>query len=149
MKGTNGKSPRVNAERIVELVLGREGIGPEACEVSLTYASAEEIRALNRKYRGKDEATDVLSFPMYGDIEEIRGAVSGPGAPALLGDVVICEEAAKRQAEEYGHSEGRELAYLFTHGLLHLLGYGHEEEEEKRSMRAAEEEALAGLGIVE
>ncbi|MCL1895394.1 MAG: rRNA maturation RNase YbeY [Clostridiales bacterium] len=145
MNGKKTKWPAVDVDLVAQLVLTGEGIAPEACELSLSYVSEEEIRALNRKYRGKDEATDVLSFPMYEGIEQILAAVFASGAPVLLGDVVVCEQIAKRQAEEFGHSESRELSYLFVHGALHLLGYGHEEEEGKRRMREAEESVLKEL----
>ena len=144
----NAERMPTGADQIMALALGREGIEPGACEASLSYVSAEEIRALNRRFRGKDEATDVLSFPMHEGIDGIRAAVSASAAPALLGDVVVCEEVAKRQAEEYGHSEARELAYLSVHGMLHLLGYSHGTEAERRRMREAEEEILKGLDAV-
>ena len=65
----------------------------------------------------------------------------------MLGSIVICREVAERQAEEYGHSAVREMTYLFVHGLLHLLGYDHEKEEDKALMRAKEEEVLSAIGI--
>ena len=96
-------------------------------EVSLRYASAEEIREINNEYRNVDKATDVLSFPMYdfnseADIDEI---VKEKNASVMLGDIVICKAVAKNQAKEFGHSFKREICFLALHGFLHLLGYDH------------------------
>lgn len=122
---------------LVEATLSEEGIeGP--WEVSISLVDAETIHILNREYRGVDRVTDVLSFPL----EE-----RDPEGCLLLGDVVINLQKVKEQAEEYGHSEKRELSYLSVHSLLHLLGYDHEEEEEKRLMRQKEERILASLDL--
>jgi len=163
-------------ERAAELAAEREGMSSGEYEVSLFFADADEMRSLNARYRGLDEPTDVLSFPMLEDISEassregpLRGTVPVIGeeagdsikgtvpviarsgqraAPQLLGDIVICREIAEAQAKEYGHSEERELVFLFTHGLLHLLGKGHEGEgADAEAMQAAEKEILAGLGL--
>lgn len=118
-------------------------IEPNA-EVSLVLADDEYIRNLNKQYRGKDCATDVLSFALNeGDEPDI---VDGP-AEVLLGDIVISLETATRQAAEFGHTLERELAFLTVHGMLHLLGYDHETPEEQQEMRAEEEHVLALLGI--
>ncbi|MBC7105307.1 MAG: rRNA maturation RNase YbeY, partial [Firmicutes bacterium] len=101
------------------------------------------IRRLNREFRGVDEPTDVLSFPMH---ERDPGAANGE-AQLLLGDVVISLERAYRQALAYGHSLHREVAYLTVHGLLHLLGYDHDSPDSRQSMRAREEEVLAKLNL--
>lgn len=119
-----------------------EGLDPDLAEVSVTFVGPEEIRELNRDYRGIDKVTDVLSFPQFDDFENL------PDIDELcLGDVVICRERAEEQAEEYGHSYERELVYLFVHSILHLLGYDHMEEEEKKEMRGREEEVMTFLGI--
>ena len=146
---TSGERIPKTFELAAELVLKREGIDPHDCEISVSFIESEGIRALNARYRGKDEATDVLSFPMCEGTEGIRAAIMYGAKPALLGDVVICGEIAKRQADEYGHSAARELNYLFVHGMLHLLGYNHETEEEKRGMRDTEEELLKELNLNE
>lgn len=118
-------------------------IEPNA-EVSLVLADDEYIRNLNKQYRGKDCATDVLSFALNeGDEPDI---VDGP-AEVLLGDIVISLETATRQAAEFGHTLERELAFLTVHGMLHLLGYDHETPEEQQEMRAEEEHVLTLLGI--
>ena len=127
----------------------REGMEETKFAVSVSFVSLEEIHQLNRDYRSVDRPTDVLSFPQYGDLDEIREEVAwcDEAAPLELGDVVICLDKAREQAAEYGHSQERELIYLFVHSVLHLLGYDHMEEEEKRSMRRREEEIMSWLGI--
>jgi probable rRNA maturation factor len=113
-------------------------------EVSVVFADDEYIRELNRQFRGKDCPTDVLSFALNeGDEPEI---VDGP-EEILLGDIVISLETAVRQAEDFGHSLERELAYLTVHGVLHLVGFNHEAEEAKAAMRQQEEHILALVGI--
>ena len=119
-----------------------EGIDEERTEISVTFVEAEEIRELNRDYRDNDKVTDVLSFPQFDDLNDIPDF-----GEICLGDVVICKERAMEQAEEFGHSFEREIIYLFTHSILHLLGYDHMEEEEKKEMRGREEEVMAHLGI--
>jgi len=118
-------------------------IDPNA-EVSLVLADDAYIQDLNCRYRGKDMPTDVLSFALNeGEEPEIIG---GP-TEILLGDIVISLEMAQRQAPEYGHSLEREQAFLIIHGLLHLLGYDHEEELERQTMRQEEERILHLLGL--
>jgi probable rRNA maturation factor len=119
------------------------GVGEHA-EVSVVFADDEYIQELNRQYRGKDTPTDVLSFAL--DEGEEPGVVGGP-EETLLGDIVISLETATRQAEDFGHSLERELAYLTVHGMLHLVGYDHEDEDQKLIMRRQEEDILAVLGI--
>ena len=126
------------------------GLEPQT-EVSVVLADDEYIHGLNKRYRGKDRPTDVLSFAMNEHCEgEHEPEISeGPdNIEILLGDIVISLETAARQADEYGHSLERELAYLTIHGMLHLLGYDHEADEEKKEMRHEEEYVLSLLGIV-
>ena len=127
-----------------ELCLKNEGLeySDETTEVSLSFVSPEEIREINREYRDKDAVTDVLSFPQYNDQDEIREEVY-----ACLGDVIICPERAREQAEEYGHSYTREMVYLMVHSMLHLLGYDHMEEDEKAVMREREEAVMNQIGV--
>ncbi len=124
--------------------------------LELLFVSAEEIRDLNRRERGVDKVTDVLSFPAAELVpgEEIVSDEHGEcvetvdGADRMyLGSVVICEQRAREQAEEYGHSYERELFYLAVHGALHCLGYDHEREEDKRLMRAKEEEIMEKMDL--
>lgn len=116
----------------------------QRCELSVTFVGLDEIHELNREYRGVDRPTDVLSFPQFEDLEEEIPEVG----EICLGDVVICREKAEEQAEEFGHSFERELIYLFTHSVLHLLGYDHMEEDEKKVMRQREEEIMEQIGLM-
>ncbi len=118
------------------------GLADEA-EVGITLVDDAAIHEMNRQYRGKDSATDVLSFALNDGEEQLEG---NPAA-LLLGDIILSLETAMRQAEEYGHSLEREMAYLTVHGMLHLLGYDHECEAEKAEMRQEEEHVLMLLGI--
>ncbi len=129
-------------EKAAEYCLELEHIDADRAEISVTFVEAEEIRELNRDYRDTDRVTDVLSFPQFDDLNELPEV-----GELCLGDVVICKDRAAEQAEEFGHSFEREIIYLFTHSILHLLGYDHMEEEEKKEMREREEEVMTYLGI--
>jgi rRNA maturation RNase YbeY len=110
---------------------------PEA-EISLSFLNDRRIRSLNKIYRGKDRPTDVLAFPLaLSRSVRWKGAAHTP-PPLFLGDVVISVPTARRQAREYRHSLGREMARLMIHGILHLLGYDHEKADEARRMRRKE-----------
>ncbi|MGE4588731.1 MAG: rRNA maturation RNase YbeY [Acidaminococcaceae bacterium] len=122
------------------------GLG-ENEEVDITIVTDEEIHALNRDYRNVDRATDVLSFALDEDGGEPE-LVGGPEVH-LLGDIIISAETATRQADEFGHGLEREIVYLAVHGLLHLLGYDHMQEDDKVVMRAKEEEALREIMLSE
>ena len=140
--------PPEDIEQLIELctkgALEEEEIEDDA-EVSVTLVDNESIRELNNEHRGIDRATDVLSFPM-GDGECFE--VDPDTDAILLGDIVISLERAKEQAEEYGHSYRREVAFLLTHSLFHLLGYDHvDSEEDERVMFAKQEKVLEKLGI--
>jgi probable rRNA maturation factor len=117
----------------------------DKAEVSLSLVTDDQIRQLNRDYRGIDRPTDVLSFALNEENPQdpqIFGLEDN-----LLGDIVISVERAQCQAVEYGHSFERELLYLAIHGILHLLGYDHETEDERVTMRTKEEEVLDFLGL--
>ena len=119
------------------------------CEVSVTFTDNEGIRELNSKFRHIDRPTDVLSFPLF----DFDGESEEPPVDDImnmLGDIVISLEKAKEQAEEYGHSFEREVAFLCVHSMLHLLGYDHEtSEEDDKNMRARQSEIMniIGLGV--
>lgn len=102
---------------------------------------------MNATYRNKDAPTDVLSFPLEEGEEEFSSfAGLADGQPLLLGDIIISMERAEEQAQSYGHSLERESAFLFIHGLLHLLGYDHENSQaEEKEMFALQEDILAFL----
>jgi len=114
------------------IVTAAELEGYSGGEVSVAFVSNQQIKKLNNKYRDKNEATDVLSFPIDDE---------------MLGDIIISAGRAAEQAEDYGHSLKRELAYLTVHGMLHLFGYDHYNQEEKKEMRQKEERVLTQLGI--
>lgn len=128
---------KVLIEKSVSAVLKVEELD-ENVEVSVSFVGDEEIRELNRDYRGVDKSTDVLSFPI--DDEFILDN-------RILGDVIINTRRVMEQAEELGHSNERELSYLTVHSILHLLGYDHIEDEDKRQMREREKLAMKELSI--
>ena len=138
---TNWDEPRIRS--LVDTIVSTELPLVRAYLVSLHLVGDDAIRSLNLEHRGKDAATDVLSFPLLsGDF------VVPPDEPVHLGDVVVSYPRAMAQAAEYGHSVDREVAYLVAHGVLHILGYDHEEEAEQPRMRQKEEEALRPLGFI-
>ncbi len=116
----------------------------ENSEVSVTLTNDEHIHSLNREYRGLDRPTDVLSFAFV-DSEEPE-IEDGPETE-VLGDIIISLERAWAQAQEYGHSMERELSFLTVHGMLHLLGYDHMEEEERMEMEEEQRYIMGKLGI--
>lgn len=118
--------------------------GLDSAEVSVTLTDNVYIHELNKKYRGIDRPTDVLSFALNeGDEPEV---FDGPEVN-MLGDIIISVERAVEQASEYGHSVEREIAFLTVHGMLHLLGYDHMEEEDRKEMRQEEDFVMEKLGI--
>ena len=147
----NAISELPNEEKLIKEVVSRvleeEKVLPEV-DVYITLTNNEEIHKINKEYRDVDRPTDVLSFPMY-ERDEIAGLKNDTDdeIEKILGDIIVSIEKVREQAEEYGHSFERELAYLVTHGMLHLLGYDHMIEEEKEQMRKKEEEILGKLKI--
>ncbi len=113
------------------------------CSLSITVVTDDEIKAVNKRYRHCDSATDVLSFPQY----ESVGEINAQEPPIIIGDIVISIETATRQAEEYGHGLLRELVFLTVHGMLHLLGHDHLTEAEEIAMFAKQNAILASLGV--
>lgn len=138
--------------RAAALACEEEGLDPNVSAISLSFVDAEEIRELNRDYRDTDAVTDVLSFPQFEDIQEeydaFMKARQSEDESFLLGDIVINKERAEEQANEYGHSTEREIVYLATHSVFHLLGYDHMTEEERKEMREKEERVMEKLGIL-
>ena len=125
--------------RAVEETLSFEGFR-EDVELSVTFTDNEGIRELNRRFREIDRPTDVLSFPLLTE-ERVEGRLP-------LGDVVISLERAKEQAEEFGHSFPREVAFLCAHSVLHLLGYDHETSpEDEEDMRARQRSVMERMGL--
>jgi probable rRNA maturation factor len=120
-----------------------------AIEVSVKFADDDEVKALNAAYRGKDKATNVLSFPMVEP--ELLGSIAGAdGGEILLGDVVLAHGVCAREAAEKGIATETHAAHLVVHGTHHLLGYDHEtSHEDAEAMEAVEREALAAIGIAD
>lgn len=141
--------------RVIEAVLVAEAC-PYEVELSVLLTDDRGIQAANVEFRGIDRATDVLSFPAV-DFTQPAGYEVLDGKPAayfhpesgelLLGDILISVETLQRQALEYGHGEQRELGFLVAHSMLHLLGYDHEEDEERRCMEEKQEAVLLALGL--
>jgi len=120
--------------------------------VSVYFMGNESIREINASERDIDRATDVLSFPFI-QLREADGEISEydlhPESGAImLGDILVSVEKMKEQAEEYGHSENRELAFLLCHGYLHLMGFDHIEKEDEIKMMTASEEILTEAGFL-
>ena len=113
-------------------------------EVSVTAVDGDEIKRLNAEWRNNDSVTDVLSFPSLDDSDEI---VAFDDEAIVLGDIVLCMDKCFAQAEEFGHSIEREVAYLTAHSTLHLLGYDHMEEDEEKEMVSKQGEIVALLGL--
>jgi probable rRNA maturation factor len=130
--------------RAIEATLNYEDF-PYPVEVSVTFCDNKYIKSLNTKFRDKKSATDVLSFPLTD--------YSGTDLPidevnTSLGDIVISLERAKEQADEFGHSFDREIAFLTVHSMLHLLGYDHvNSEEEELDMRKRQSDVLNNMGL--
>ncbi|MCP1222937.1 rRNA maturation RNase YbeY [Sebaldella sp. S0638] len=123
----------------VDLILEHEKVeNIENIYISFLITTNEVIKNINSEYRGKDTPTDVISFA-YNETENI-------GPFNILGDIIISEEKVREQAEEYEHSVEREFYYVLCHGMLHLLGYDHIDEEDKKVMREKEEQLLKEIG---
>ena len=149
-KQEDSRRLKESAERVVEETLRTDGL-TRKINVGVALVDDAEIRQINRQFREVDRATDVLSFPItdydigaathVGDVDPATGEL-------LLGDIVVSVERAQAQAQEYGHSFEREFSYLVAHGMLHLIGYDHEREEDKRVMRRMEEMVMEAVGLV-
>ena len=141
---------------VAEAGLAYEGCPYEA-EVNVVLTGDEEIWQVNREYRQVDRPTDVLSFPMleyetpsdFDHVEDMYADCFNPETGELmLGDIMISVDRAQEQAEKYGHSITRELAFLVAHSMLHLCGYDHMEEEERLDMERRQREILESRGYV-
>lgn len=142
--------------KVVEECLDYEECPYEA-EVNILFTNDEEIKQINMEYREIDRSTDVLSFPSIeyetpGDFSKLEEDVASYFHPEtgelLLGDIVISVDRAKLQAEEYGHSLEREVAFLTAHSMFHLFGYDHMEETDRKIMEQKQEEVLHRLQIM-
>ena len=120
--------------------------------IELSFVDEDEIQRLNREYRNIDRVTDVLSFPYldgirYKTIKVEDYPEDAENGELLLGSVCVCTEVAKRQAEEYGHSFEREVAFLTLHGILHCFGYDHISEADEKEMNGIAEKIMNTLSI--
>lgn len=152
--GVDGRALCAQARRLLA------ALGERDSTLSLSVVNDTTMRALNREHRGKDKSTDVLSFPQRASHVGVPGALTG-AAPAaarprrakpadpedFLGDVVISAERARRQAADYDAPLQRELERLLIHGILHLLGYDHEQPEQRRKMEAEERRLAQAIGM--
>lgn len=129
---------------------------PYEAEISLTVVDKEEIQEINREHREIDKPTDVLSFPQIDPISngvidwknlDEASIMNYDTKDILLGDIVLCYEVAKEQAEEYGHTLKREVCFLVAHSMFHLLGYDHMNDSDEKLMISKQEEVLTALNI--
>lgn len=138
-------------QEILKLILQEEfgNTYSDNIEISINIVNEDEIKYLNGAYRNIYKITDVLSFPQYENSKQIKDEMEMMSGTRdiLLGDVVICYEKLIVQAEEYNHSIDRELLYLYTHSILHLLGYDHEMERDKIKMRTKEKKIMNIIGL--
>lgn len=143
------------AEQVINYAIEKEQFPYEA-EVSLTLVDNASIQEINRMHREIDRATDVLSFPLlqyrepadFSDIEQdIEDNFNPDTGEVMLGDIVISVDKVKEQANNYGHTQKREFAFLVAHSMLHLLGYDHMQPEEAEQMESRQRELLDELGI--
>ena len=146
-KKVNGNEEKI-INKVVEAVLKQEKIKHDL-DVYITLTNNRGIHEINKQYRDIDRPTDVLSFPMFqrDEISNLKKKKKD-NVEEILGDIVVSIDKVKEQSKEYGHSYERELAYLVTHGMLHLLGFDHMIDEEKEEMRKHEEKVLEVLGFV-
>lgn len=143
------------AKQVIEAALDYVECPYEA-EVNLLLTMNEQIHEMNLEFRGIDRPTDVLSFPMveypepgtFDFLEEQEECFHPESGELMLGDIVISKEKVIAQAEEYGHSILREYAFLIAHSMLHLTGYDHMEDEERRIMEAKQNEIMNRLNIL-
>jgi probable rRNA maturation factor len=143
-------------EKVCTAAFSSEGAPVDNSSVNILITDSEGIREMNRDYRGIDSPTDVLSFPNLDfeepavfDIPESRVAdyTDPETGELLLGDIILNADRVFSQAEEFGHSVKREMAFLVAHSCLHLCGYDHMEKDEETVMFSKQEEILTGLGI--
>ena len=141
-------------EELFAYALKIENQDYENLVINLSFVSTEEIKSVNKEFRNIDKATDVLSFPLIENSENKKinkenfpFDVDMENGEICLGDILICKQVAQAQAQEYGHSYQREVCYLLVHGIFHLLGYDHMQEDEKAQMRLREERVLENFNL--
>ena len=134
-------------EKVLKKCFETDNLLDKNIYVSIIYTTPVDIQAYNKEYRNIDKATDVLSFPMFEkeEVEKLKQEKSI--VTEVLGDIIVNLSQVKMQADEYGHSFERELAYMLVHGFYHLMGYDHIQPEDKKEMREKEENVLSELNI--
>jgi probable rRNA maturation factor len=137
-------------ETIVLTALSEKNIENQNVSISISAVDKEKIHEINKEYRGVDRPTDVLSFPIFSreEINDFSKLEDNKKVRELeLGDIIICIDVLQEHAIEYETGILREMLYMITHGVCHLLGYDHEIEEEKKEMRTLEEKILEKIGV--
>lgn len=132
-------------KEIIKYTLEIEQMPPN-CEVSISFLFDDDIQTLNKQYRQINEPTDVLSFPIEQSLKDKTGTFD-LNIPLLLGDIIVSIDHAIEQAEQYGHSLKREISFLIVHGLLHLLGYTHDTDENEKEMFQKQDKILGAFKI--
>lgn len=132
-------------EEFIQYIGKKEQIS-ENKELSITFVNDEEIRAINKAYRQKDEPTDVISFALL-ETDEDEVIIKDKNLPVMLGDIIISVDKIKQQSISYGHSFKRELGFLVAHGLLHLLGYNHLTKSDEMEMFQKQNDYLKEFGF--
>jgi probable rRNA maturation factor len=130
---------------VLQFAAEKESIEPDT-EISITFVDNDQIREINKEYRGKDTPTDVISFAME-EMGEDEIQIIGMVIPRVLGDIIISIDRTKEQAKDYGHSFERELGFLALHGFLHLLGYDHMTEADEKKMFSKQKVILDAYGL--
>ncbi len=132
---------------LLECAAKFENVNTDITEMSLSFVDKNEIQEINKNYRGKDVPTDVISFALNDEVESEVNIIGLEDEFNSIGDVIICVDIAKEQAEEYNHSFDREIGFLAVHGFLHLLGYDHMTEEDEKEMFEKQEKILNEFGL--
>lgn len=140
-----GEEELQTIERLLNFAAEKEKVD-QGSEVSVTFVTNEKIQEINKEYRDKDQPTDVISFALE-ETSEGERELLGSDMPRILGDIIISVQRTREQAEEYGHSELRELGFLAVHGFLHLLGYDHMTEKDEVVMFGRQREILDEFGL--
>lgn len=146
----SSKNIETYIEDIVKNIASQEELYVDELSVSISSATKNEIKEINKKYREIDKVTDVLSFPIFTkeELEDIKKVEESKKIKSIeLGDIIVCLDVVRVQAVQYDTGLLRELLYMITHGMCHLAGYDHIEEEDKKNMRALEEKILKKLGV--
>lgn len=142
-----GLAQRAAAAAVVHSDLADLNAAPVRAEISIRFTSDDEVRTLNRDYRGKDKPTNVLSFPMI-EPDLVDALLDGGAEELLLGDIVLAQGVCAAEAAEKGIAVEAHAAHLVVHGVLHLLGHDHETgDADAERMEDAERRALAAIGI--